>query len=118
MNDIERWEKRVQERRASCYIKPTRLKHDSGFRQIEVGYCTINGKNKVQKNIILSHSDHVHSDFMGLVDPKRAFCINMDLTIDGYIRIWGSETQCVIWDKWPMSSAELTLMENKRKDPI
>lgn len=112
--DIEqkRWETLVEARKAMCYIKPTRYIHDSGFRTFEVGYCTPGKKNNIDKKLVLRvGSDHIHTDYMALIDGKRGFGINMDLTLDGYIRIWGSERQCVVWESMPMSSAELTLKE-------
>lgn len=109
---IQEWLELVATRKASCYIKPTRFKHESGFRTFEVGYCILDGKNKVAEKIVLRNgSDHIHTDFMGLVYPDRAMPINMDLTNDGYIRIWGSEKKVVVWEAMPMSSAELTLRE-------
>lgn len=109
---IQDWLELVATRKASCYIKPTRFKHESGFRTFEVGYCILNGKNSVEKKLVLRNgSDHIHTDFMGLVTPARMVPINMDLTNDGYIRIWGSENKVVVWEAMPMSSAELTLRE-------
>lgn len=107
---------KVKERKATCYIKPTRHKHESGFRTFEVGYCILGDNNKVKEKIVLQDgSDHIHTDFMGLICPLRAVPLNMDLTLDGYIRIWGNEKHVVVWEKMPMSSAELTLIENQKK---
>lgn len=112
-NEITEWEKLVGDRKAVCYIKPTRLKHESGYRLFEVGYCEYGTGERIGKKKVLSHSDHIHTDFMGLLSFDRTVNINMDLTVDGYIRIWGSENKVVVWDRYPMSSAELKTIERK-----
>lgn len=40
----------------TCYIKPTRCKHNSsGFRCFEVGYCKIGVDNKAEKALKKGH---------------------------------------------------------------
>jgi hypothetical protein len=91
-----------------CYIKPTRRVHDSGFRMFEVGYILeMDNKNRVKrKQVLTEYSDHIYQDYMNLVVGKNIYCLNFDLTMDGYIRIWSYDGQ-VVWEDMPMSSAEL-----------
>lgn len=113
------WREKLLENGAQLYMKPTRRKHDSGFRVFEVGYCTIGKGNKVVDKIVLAqYSDHVNTDYMSLIPGELPpICINMDLTVDGYIRIWssGKETLCWEYDS-PMSSATITLMGKNLND--
>jgi hypothetical protein len=113
----EEWVKLVEKRLAMCYIKPTRLKHESGFRCFELGYCTIGNDNKVDKKFVLSNwSDHMHTDFMQLLG-WGVVPLNMDLTLDGHIRIWGSEKHIVKWEGEGMvvSSVALTTKELQQR---
>lgn len=71
------------------YIKPTRFKHSSGYRTFETGYCTTDDKNNaVDIEVIGTHSDHIFQDYMMLVGETPIFCLNMDLTNNGYIRLF------------------------------
>ena len=95
-----------------CYIKPTRFKHSSGFRTFEVGYITkMSDDGKVlEKDVVTSGSDHIYQNYAALYDTKQAFGINMDLTNDGYIRIWGNGKKEVHWESdTGYSSMELTI---------
>ena len=99
-----------------CYIKPTRHVHDSGFRTFEVGYILkITSDNKVAKKKVLGErSDHIYQDFMILIKKKRPYCLNMDLTMDGYIRLFSHEGD-LEWDNdMAMSSAQLNFIPKKR----
>ena len=85
----------LRTREIALYIKPTRYIHDSGFRTFEVGYCKIGGNNKVVEKMPLgSCSDHIGID--NLVAQNKDIDINLDLTRDGYIRIF-SEFK-ILWD--------------------
>ena len=77
------------------YIKPTRRKHDSEFRIFEVGYCKLdqNSIRIIEKMVMGQCSDHIW--FMDL--PKDVD-LNMDLTLDGYIRIWSHRT--MLWGRF------------------
>lgn len=76
-----------------CYIKPNRHVHNSGYRCFEVGYCTVDGNLKVDKEIVLgTYSDCIHLyDLMGSYMNRGTFEVRMDLTKDGYIRLFNSE---------------------------
>jgi len=95
------------------YIKPTRKVHDSGFRIFEVGYCEIKNARVVNKRVIGLCSDHVHTDYSVLIGNKP-FSINMDLTKDGYIRLWSKQGE-LVWnmEDFAISSMELVLKEKK-----
>ena len=99
-----------------CYIKPTRYKHDSGFRCFEVGYILkMDYKNNkvVEKKVLGTGSDHIFQDYMMLIGESPRFRINMDLTCDGYIRIFSHGGQ-IVWDNedYAPSSAELRFIPN------
>lgn len=93
------------------YIKPTRYMHDSGFRTFEVGYITkMSDKNTVLEKIVLcSCSDHIYQDY-GILVGNSTFCLNMDLTRDGYIRFF-VHGNIVVWDseKFALSSMGLKI---------
>ena len=75
------------ENKAYCYIKPTRHKHESGFKCFEVGYLIINRQNRVEDKLVLgTYSDRIqlYEDFNNNLQP------NLDLTLDGYIRIYST----------------------------
>jgi len=70
------------------YIKPTRYKHDSGFRCFEVGYCELGKKNyAINIQVLGQCSDHIWLNSILSQNPD----INLDLTTNGYIRIFGIE---------------------------
>ena len=81
------WIKLLRENKAYCYIKPTRHKHESGFKCFEVGYLIINRQNRVEDKLVLgTYSDRIqlYEDFNNNLQP------NLDLTLDGYIRIYST----------------------------
>lgn len=100
----------------TCYIKPTRYRHDSGYRTFEVGYVLEMKDRKVEKKKVLGqYSDHIYTDFFAGIQNggKQPFGINMDLTLDGYIRIW-SHAGDLEWENGfdnIFSSAQLNLKE-------
>jgi len=104
-----KWKKLLKERKANCYIKPNRHIHDSGFRCFETGYLTLSPENRVKKKIILGeYSDHIWIS-IPLSDIGN---LNMDLTLDGHIRIWS--TLNVIWwggTNFNVSSAMLQIFD-------
>jgi hypothetical protein len=87
------------------YIKPTRYKHDSGFRCFEVGYCELDAKNNAIKVEVLGRcSDHIL--LKSVLDSARE--ISLDLTTNGYIRIYGLDTGNYKWrDKIIYSTVRL-----------
>lgn len=70
----------------SAYIKPTKYVHDSGYRCFEIGYCSTRDKN-VSEKMVLDYGDVVQ--FHNLLDENIKFCIKMDLTKNGYVRMLG-----------------------------
>ncbi len=95
----DKWIKLLKTRVAHPYIKPTRYIHDSGFRCFEVGYCTLGEKRTEDALILGKCSDHI-------AIPAS---VNMDLTLDGYIRLFSFED--VIWwgtMGYPFSTVTIT----------
>ncbi len=96
------------------YIKPTRRVHESGFRCFEVGYILKMSKdNKVAKKQVLGeYSDHIFQDYMMLTGETKPFCLNMDLTMDGYIRLFthdkGDRVLC--WDEDSFATSSMGLI--------
>ena len=86
------------------YIKPTRYVHDSGYRSFETGYCEIEGSNAVNIEVIGRCTDHmwfmVMSDIPGYSSPEDEIRdVNMDLTKNGYIRMFShSEDKMLAWE--------------------
>ena len=71
------------------YIKPTRRKHDSGFRMFEVGYCTLGKDNRLEaKRVLGETSDHIWVRSFEVLGDKPIQSLNIDLTMDGYIRFF------------------------------
>ena len=99
-----------------CYIKPTRHVHDSGFRTFEIGYILeMDNKNRVKRKQVLGQcSDHIYQDYMNLLEGKIVYCLNFDLTMDGYIRIFSHEGKVVWNDDMALSSAGLKFIPNKK----
>lgn len=111
MDNKEKWQPLLKERKAFCYIKPNRHVHDSGFRCFEVGYCTLNGSRIGEKLILSSGSDHFwhHKDFLNDAPPLE---FSMDILLDGYIRIF--DRKVLTWENrydWLVSSFELEVMK-------
>lgn len=82
------WYEALKSFKANPYIKPNRLIHDSGFRCFEVGYCILGNDNRVREKLVLNrYSDHIqlYQYFKNNLFP------NLDLTLDGYIRIYPIE---------------------------
>lgn len=109
-----KWLKLLKDKKASLYIKPTRMVHDSGFRVFEVGYMVLGKDLKVEDKLILGQcSDHIYTDYMVMIGEVKPFSINMDLTRDGYIRIW-SHGVILTWNNsfdWVVSSAEIEMLK-------
>lgn len=96
------------------YIKPTRHVHDSGFRTFEVGYILeMDNKNRVsKKKVIGEYSDHIYQDYMMLIGETKPFCLNIDLTMDGYIRFY-SHTGDLYWDNDDFATSSMGLKIKK-----
>jgi hypothetical protein len=107
------WEKKVEKNKANCYIKPTRYMHSSGFRCFEVGYCELGKNNRVTKKLVLgSGSDHIYLSSMQILVAKQGIPLSMDLTRDGYIRLW-STGEPIVWNTingFVVSSADLVTL--------
>lgn len=73
-------------KKKSLYFKPLKTMHDSGFRNIEYGYCNIDNKNNAINIEIVGEHDVF---FWEKVD------IHIDLTKNGYFRILSTEYK---WD--------------------
>lgn len=108
----------------SPYIKPTRYKHDSGYRTFEVGYCDCEKAKAVNIEVLGQFSDHIWiygsiiEAYKGLDHCKNykiPKSVSMDLTTNGYIRFYiMDENNCRLkWenDKCIVSSATLVLVE-------
>lgn len=102
------------------YIKPTRFKHDSGFRCFEVGYIDeMSDDNRViKKRVLGTGSDHIFQDYMMMVGEAKPFCLNIDLTMDGYIRFFiHDDKKILLWDcdgyGHAFSSVGLTVIDKK-----
>lgn len=98
------------------YIKPTRYRHSSGFRTFEVGYCDIDDKyNAVDITVLGSTTDHVFQDYMMQTSNQKPWCLNMDLTRNGYIRLYvlGDRRKQLQWkyDSFATSGMELELVD-------
>jgi hypothetical protein len=115
---IEYWHEKLKKRKATLYIKPTRHVHESGYRTFEVGYFEI-GKNRKLKNklVLGEYSDHINLDYLTTLLENKAIPLNMDLTLDGYIRIWnydgeGNELKWE-WDtSFALSTMTITTFKN------
>ncbi len=90
-----------------AYIKPLRTIHSSGYRIFEIGYCKIDGKNRVSEKIVLGEcSDHIwlcESD-IGHIS------LSMDCTKDGYIRLFSN----IVWEH-ALSSAQFHQVMDTKK---
>lgn len=90
------------------YIKPTRRKHSSGYNMFECGYLDKSeGANPTRKYVLFIGADHIYNGFTAL--QKTAPTLNMDLTNNGYMRIWSNDGDI----KWrdeviPLSDMELS----------
>lgn len=79
------WREAVRSRKVVPYFKPTRRKHESGYRIVEIGYITVSGD---RKQVIGECSDHI-SWMEGLTEPgRRQPSINIDVDDGGHIRIY------------------------------
>lgn len=111
---LNHWHELLKNHKATLYSKPTRFKHESGFRTFETGYCTIGADNRIAEKLKLGeYRDHINLDFFTTLVLNRPIPLNMDLTIDGYIRIWnydkeGYELKWEWDDGWALSSMSIT----------
>lgn len=89
------------------YIKPTRRIHGSGFRCFECGYCQIDDDTNrvVKKAIVGCSADHIYNYSFCIADPIR---LDMDLTRDGYIRIFSIDRTPLYWSIPGWSDAQIT----------
>lgn len=115
------WLKELKSRNAYAYIKPNRYVHDSGFRCFEVGYC-ITEKARVKDKLVLGRgSDHIwlHNYLVKQMGKSEIQDLNMDLTLDGYIRLF-SHLDVLWWGSldWVVSSAELEVLCKIKSDQI
>jgi len=98
MNDKEilKWHKLIKEHKATCYIKKNRYKHDSGYGCFEIGYLIEKNEKMKEKIVIGNGTDHIwfYNSLSNNFDPSE---INIDVTLDGYIRFWVHK-KFLIWD--------------------
>lgn len=113
LENKNKWEKLLKDRKAFCYIKPNRYIHESGFRCFEVGYCTVKDGKVDEKLILSKRSDHFwhHKDFLNGSAPLE---FSMDILRDGYMRIF--DRKILTWENsytWLVSSFELEEIRNE-----
>lgn len=100
-----------------AYIKPSVGKHDSGFGVFEVGYCEVSIDNKViNKQVLGNCSDAIHLD--QLFYSHISYNTLMDLTLDGYIRIFSHQGNLRWEGTFDTSDMWLTLVPFKADDTI
>jgi len=100
-----------------AYIKPNKNIHDSGFRCFEVGYILeMKDNNRVtRKQVLGKYTDHINQDYGILTGEGKKYTINMDMTVDGCIRIWthGAELE---WEHdMALSTATLVVKEEREE---
>jgi len=97
------------------YIKPTRLKHDSGYRCFEIGYCDLDQKTKRAVNIEVLGTCTDHVWLQNALEHIKD--LNLDLTTNGYIRIYGLNPNIIF--KWeyeiPLSTMRIKQIEEVKK---
>lgn len=118
METKEEWLKLLKEGEAFCYIKPTKRIHGSGYRCFEVGYLTVGDDKKMKEKLVLNtYSDHIQLYNYNFEKVKGEMISdllpNLDLLLDGYIRIYKIGSQENYW--WGsldfvVSSAQLSPM--------
>ena len=96
------WYEALLNLEAYCYIKPNRYKHKSGFRCFEVGYLTVGDNNKMKEKLVLNtYSDHIQLYNYNFEKVKGEMISdllpNLDLLLDGYIRIYAIDRQNNYW---------------------
>ena len=98
MKNKAKWIQMLVGGEAGCYFKPTKGVHDSGYGCFEIGYCTIGDDLKVKDKFVLGKcSDHIWNWGMTVDGNIKHTPINMDLTLDGYIRVF-DQTQTLWWE--------------------
>ena len=104
----------VRQNKIFPYMKPLRTLHESGFRQIEIGYC-----REEKKHVLASHSDHIYWDeplvskipgYPGSSGPVAA-SLNMDLDLWGRFRIFRG----FVW-RTPVCSSAILMYVGLGKD--
>lgn len=110
-----RWMNLVKYRNAFCYFKPTMYRHESGFRTFEIGYLIVGEYHKMKEKLVLGKcSDHIWLLNMDMFNTEKIKDINMDLLLDGYIRIFSHEI--LTWDNtfdYVVSTAQIEIMEQQ-----
>lgn len=100
------------------YIKPTRFKHDSGYRCFEVGYCSVDDKNNAVNIEVLGNStDHIWSYKCLLREAiPEASTWSMDLLNNGYIRIFSFYGELKWTTPYGLSSMNWELIPSDKPD--
>lgn len=111
IKNLQEWISKVEAEEAFCYIKPTKNVHESGFGCFEVGYLEMNHNSPTVKNHITLGRD---TDLV-LGYPIPEIPIRMDLTLDGYIRIFGFGG-ALMWDESNSLAMRIISVERKNKD--
>ena len=106
------------------YIKPTRLRHESGFRCFEVGYCWRENDGKFHSRTIGIRSDHIWIRAFDFLGDLPIDSVNIDLTPEGYIRFFvhdeGRSKDCELrWsDEFPLSTMILKLKRSEENNEV
>jgi len=105
------WREAVHNKEAWAYIRPNRRKHDSGWRCFEVGFITLKDNRVDDKLVLSTGSDHLYLSYDQTLIQKLSIPLNMDLTLDGYIRLWCRQG-IIEWESYQfcVSSAELVFI--------
>lgn len=93
--ELKKWIELLRKNEAHCYFKKNKRKHDSGYGCFEVGYMTERGCKMKEKLIIRNGTDHIWIN--DLSKKINNFDLNLDVTLDGYVRIF-SHTKKIKWE--------------------
>ena len=108
--EIKKWHKLIKKNKAWCYIKKNRYKHDSGWGCFEIGYMTTKKQKMKDKIVIGIYTDHIW--FANTLENFKPERINMDVTLDGYIRFFCGDN--IIWrtETYGLSSMKFMLLKD------
>ena len=92
------------------YFKPTRYKHNSGFRCFEIGYCEVgNNCEAIKIEVLGKCSDHLWLSRL----YHQITDISLDLTTNGYIRIYSMGGKQLVWDS-PFACSTMGIKYNEK----
>ena len=111
----EKWLELIRSGDAWCYIKPNRHVHESGYMCFEVGYLTRDkARNRTNDKLVLNtYADHIDLGSMEMLRGRKPMSVNMDVLLDGYIRLWVRDETPIWWGSvdWTTSSSSLTWLK-------